>query len=213
MIKFNSSFTFNFNPDSFFQKSPSGISYRIPKKWIDLFNQHIKRVAENAADVAKSNTPYSYFQNAWTHKTSIGGGLGIIEKIVVFNTKARESITFMSKVSNSGKTYELPVISAITMLELGRKKNYRISAYGPPLTIPNGAGGILFRRYAEIKSAPKPTKPVTKSLQYMKSAINALFKGFKAEGIENTVLSRVGTRYAGSYTKVIKNKTRNFRGK
>lgn len=222
-----SSFTFNFNPDSFFQRSPNGISYRIPKKWLELFNQHIKRIAEKAVGVAKSYTSFSNFRDAWQQKTTKGGTLGIIDSIVIHNIRSNGYITYKSKYSNSNRTHRFKVSRAIQMLEHGREGGYLISARNAEaLTLPpylkvkkkNGRYNLSRDRktafFTEVTGGElKPTRLLSNTLEYMKNAVNNLFTSFKEEGIENTTLSQVKPSQMGKYTKVIRTSTKNTRGK
>lgn len=222
-----STITYFFNPDSFFQKSPSGISYRIPKKWLDLFNQHIRRVAEKAVEVAKSHTPFRFFRGDWSKKLTYGGKLGIVDTITIFNKKSNDDMPYQSQYSNSGRTYYFPVYSsmkpsALRMLEEGRKRNYTIvPKNGDWLTTPPGTTSRLssdkttsFAKKVKIKKRyPHVTKPLTKTLNFMRDSINDLFGKLKTSGIEYTTLSQVKPSQLGAYTRIPKTETRNTRGK
>lgn len=221
--------TYTNSEDSFFQRSPSGISYRIPKKWISLFNQHIKRIAEEAVQVAKSFTPFKFIRGDWAKTITYGSKLGIADSITIFNKKSDADMPYESKYTDGGHPYYFPVFSSnkpniLRMLEKGRRTGYTIvPKKAKALIFPNtkirGKGNrrekpLLFAKKVTINNPyPHVTKPITRTMKFMKDALNKLLSNFNRSGIENTVLTKAKESQLGEYTRVARTATRNTRGK
>jgi hypothetical protein len=169
----------------------------------------MRRIAENAVDIAKTYTSFSQIRDAWTSKMTTGGKFGLADTLTVFNREERKPIVYRSKWSNSGKSYKMPWLMAIGILEHGRKGGYsffvkRAGALTiPPYYVPKKKrskdGKVGFAQEVEINKSVPATKPLTKALAYMKSEVEGKMGEFKREGIENTVLSRTPTSKLGKY--------------
>lgn len=192
-----------------FDKATGGIKYRLSQNFVGIFNASIKQIADDAAKVAASYTPFQYFRNAWEAKTTLAGH-GIIGMIMISNKLVNSRMPYRSQWSNSGKTFYFPIKNAITMLETGRKQGYPINARNKQGVMTIGPsdteqGFSFIRKAVTIRGGFFKHQPVTNAENYMKTELHNYFSSLHlGRGIRTAIPSQTFEFKKGNFTNIIR---------
>ena len=195
-----------------FDKTTGGITYRLQPKFTGIFNESVKKIANNAAKIAASYTPFQYFRNAWASNVTYAGR-GMIGTILIYNKMADSRMPYRSQWADSGKTFYFPIKQAINMLEKGRKQGYQIPkigskrtrgllVMGPPSK--EGQDASFVKKAVTIHGGFFKHQPVTNATNYMKTELHNYFSNLHLLGIRSAVPSQNFEFKAGNYANIIR---------